>query len=52
MGRKKKEQGTKVISVRVSNEELATIREVMQITRKSASHVMRDAFRQFIAPTS
>jgi len=52
MGRKKKSQVGKVLSVRVSGDELTSILEIMKITSKSASNVMREAIRLFIAPST
>ena len=52
MGRKKKRMVGKVISVRVTDDELESIQEIMRATRKNASNVMRDAIRLFIAPAS
>ncbi len=50
MGRKKNRVVGKVISVRVTEDELESIREIMRKTRKSTSNVMRDAIRLFLAP--
>ncbi len=52
MGRKKKEQGSCVISVRVSDDEMEIVRAIMNATQKSASHVMREAIGLFIAAAS
>lgn len=52
MGRKKTGQVGKVISVRVTDVELEALREVMRSSRKSASNVMREAIRLFLAPSS
>jgi hypothetical protein len=50
MGSRKKKPVGQVISVRVSDDEMATIREIMRISRKNASAVMREAIRLFITP--
>ncbi len=50
MARNKKRMVGKVISVRISDAELETIQEIMRATRKSASNVMREAIRLFLAP--
>ena len=50
-GKKKKLVGN-VISVRVSNDELQGIQEIMKVTRKSASKIMREAIELFIAQAS
>ena len=52
MGRKKKKPAGKVISVRVTDYEMETFREIMRVTRKSASNVMREAIRLYIAPAA
>ena len=52
MGRRKNSQVGKIISVRVTSDELRSILEIMKVTQKSASNVMREAIRQFIAPSS
>jgi predicted transcriptional regulator len=50
MGSRKKKPVGQVISVRVSDDEMATIREIMRISRKNTSAVMREAIRLFITP--
>lgn len=50
MGSRKKKPVGQVISFRVSDEEMETIREIMKISRKNTSAVMREAIRLFIAP--
>lgn len=52
MGRKKKNRVGNVISVRVTDHELENFREIMKITRKSASTVMREAIKLFLATAS
>ena len=52
MGRKKMKPGSWIISVRVTDAELENIREIMRVNRKSASNVMREAIRLFLAQTS
>jgi hypothetical protein len=52
MGRRKNNKVDKVISVRVTGDELRSILEIMKVTQKSASNVMREAIRLFIAPTT
>jgi hypothetical protein len=49
MGTKKKRSIGSVISVRVSNAEMATIRALMAATRESASTVIRTAIRDLVA---
>jgi hypothetical protein len=51
MGRKKDKPGNKVISVRVTEGEMETIREAMKITRQNASTIMREAIRLVVAQT-
>ena len=51
MGRKKKKLVGKILSVRVTDDELESIQEIMKNTQKSASNVMREAIRLFLAPT-
>ncbi len=51
MGRKKKKMVGKVLSVRVSDDELVSIQEIMKSTQKSASNIMREAIRLFLAPS-
>jgi len=51
MGRKKEKPGNKVISVRVTEGEMETIREAMRITRQNASTIMREAIRLVVAQT-
>ncbi len=50
MGRKKDRVAGKVISVRVTDDELELLQEIMRKTQKSTSNVMRDAIRLFLAP--
>ena len=50
MGRKKNDMTGKVISVRVTKNELESLLKIMKDTQKSASNVMREAIRQLIAP--
>ena len=50
MGSRKKKPVGQVISFRVSDDEMATIREIMKTSRKNASAVMREAIRLFIVP--
>ncbi len=52
MGRRKKVLVGKVISVRVSDHEMASMRELMHATQKSASTIMREAIRLFIVAAS
>ena len=49
-GEQKKKPVGQVISFRVSEDEMATIREIMKTSRKNASAVMREAIRLFIVP--
>ena len=50
MGSRKKKPVGQVISFRVSDDEMETIREIMKVSRKNASSVMREAIRLFIVP--
>ncbi|HEY6009623.1 MAG TPA: DUF6290 family protein [Geobacteraceae bacterium] len=52
MGRKKKIVGGKVVSVRVTDDELKSIRELMELTNLKASDLMRKAMLQFFASFS
>ena len=52
MGRRKKKLVGRVISVRVTDDELETFHEIMRSTRKSSSSIMREAIRQVIARSS
>ena len=52
MGRRKKALVGKVISVRVTDHEMETMREIMRTTQKSASTIMREAIRLFIVAAS
>ena len=44
--RMKKQKG-EIICARVSDDQLKTIQELMQITKKSASSIMREAIRSY-----
>ncbi len=52
MGRKRKHLGGRVISVRVADNEMSTLRELMEITGLNASALMREALRLYVASTS
>ncbi len=52
MGRRKKILVGKVISVRVSDHGMESMRELMQTTQKSASTIMREAIKLFIVAAS
>lgn len=47
MRKEKKNFAQKVISVRITDEELADLRELMGVTRKSVSGLLRDALSLF-----
>ena len=50
MARKKKQLVGKVISVRVTDDDMAVLQEVMKQTNKSASTLMREAIKSLISP--
>ena len=50
MARKKKNLVGKVISVRVTDDDMAVLRKVMKQTNKSASTIMREVISSMIAP--
>ncbi len=52
MGRKRKHQGGKVVSVRVADNEMETIRELMELTGLNASSLMREALKLYIGSTT
>ncbi|WP_429886569.1 hypothetical protein [Geoalkalibacter halelectricus] len=45
MGAKNVQRKTNILSVRVSDHEMEYVREIMERTSRSASEVLRDAFR-------
>jgi hypothetical protein len=48
MGKQKKKHASNVICVRVSDNEMECIRELMKITQKNASSVLREAVKSVI----
>jgi predicted DNA-binding protein len=50
MASRKKKSVSKVISVRVTDDELETIRAIMKTSHKTASNVLREAIRVIVAP--
>lgn len=49
MGEKKKSIPQNVVSVRITDEELADLNDLMGVTRKSVSALLRDALLLFMA---
>ncbi|WP_305043218.1 ribbon-helix-helix protein, CopG family [Geoalkalibacter sp.] len=45
MGTRKAQRKTNILSVRISDREMESVRQIMERTSQNASEVMRDAFR-------
>lgn len=48
MAKQKKKKVGKVVCVRVSDHDMECVKEMMRLTRKSASSILRDAFRTML----
>ena len=51
MGKKGKKVVGKIICVRVTDDELETIRQIMEATRMNATAVLREAIKTFMTST-
>lgn len=52
MGKQKKKIVSNVVCVRVSDNEMECIRELMKVTKKNASSVLREAVKSIITPAA
>lgn len=52
MAKAKKKKVSKVVCVRVTDNDMECVRELMRLTRKSASSILRDAFRTMLGQTA